>query len=115
MLIEEASHDPEYPVLLIHDSGKIIGKFIDATQASKAARATTYWRTYDTTPKPRIPGDAGFVTWYAPGLHRNRMAWLEIDLWRVDGTVTCGFSELLDLIGDAEITVLDPRPSSEES
>lgn len=102
-------HDPEFPFLVITPTGNQVAKFADRTRADRYS--SHYLNVVvDTTPKPRIPVDAKFLTITAVDKTviaiRGELGWKVIGdghpFWFSDESFEASFR-------DAEITVLDPR------
>lgn len=102
------THDPEFPYVFRFSSGdKPTAKFRNLVDAQIYAENYTYGSVVDTTPKPKIPGGAKYITWiYPSGLcgiaHSTEGYWVLQD-------VEVGYEELLEEIGDSEVTVLVPK------
>lgn len=119
--MSELKYDPELPfVVRIKFSEEILGRFQDLDDATQSLE--TIWASYgaeviDTTPKPKIPEGAEYITWSDPydnGEERIAMRYGHPanKVWRV-GVDTLDELDLLnDWIGDAEVTVLVRKEES---
>lgn len=111
------THDPEMPWVFRHSSGdKALARFRREADANLFASQYAYGSVVNTTPPPRIPEHARYITW-TDSSFRTMIACLASDdskkTWRVTGeTGTCKLSDLLNYIGDAEITVLSEPTSA---
>ena len=67
----------------------------------------------DTTPKPRVPGDAKWILWTTPG-ERYRVAQRNVEWWatRPSG-VSVPLEDLPGVTPDTVFTVLDERKSDD--
>ncbi len=96
-------------------SREVHARFRDADSASRYVAGVTSMRVIDTTPKPRVPEDAKFITWFDQGRRVDRMAVrLGTDFWNFGG----GRDYLDNLPGvtpDTVFTVLDARDERRES
>lgn len=110
--MSELKYDPELPFALTTIGGAIIGRAVNEFVANQLHKAMDrYGQVIDTTPKPKIPEDAEFVQWDASDQSFYAMRYGKTDEWWVtySGASEDSFyylSDLLILIGDAEVTVL---------
>lgn len=110
----EYAYDPELPyVIESKDDGALIARFAEVNTASNVARLDFSFNVIDTTPKPKIPEDAEFITWgYGAG---QEVAFRENFNPRKPWSFYGGYyssEALIELIGDAEVTVLVPKGDS---
>lgn len=119
----EYAYDPELPwIIWNYDHIVARFKFFDDAEATKRFQYTNSYEVIDTTPKPKIPEDAQYVTWpnkdvpeyvmfamLLPEWHPGRgkgYRWTDQDQsWYTD-------DQLIREIGDAEVTVLVPKETS---
>ena len=106
----EYPHDPDFPFLVVTTDEKQIAKFRSKFLAEgyrRISKTGAVWEIIDTTPKPRIPVDALYITWV--WANKQKFAIRDRELfWDTNG-FRFTENELLEEIGDTEITVLDPR------
>lgn len=122
MTSSQIAHDPELPFAVVgQNSGRLYARFLHRREADlfvDSARQVRNVEVIDTTPKPRIPVDAKYLVFFdregRPEFAYQEGEALGVNLWKYSG-VRYAEDGLLPIIGDREITVLDPRPSSEES
>lgn len=108
----DIKYDPELPyAVILIGSGELNSRFKYFNEAKTHLGTATWLEIVDTTPKPKIPEDAQFITWSDPydnGEERIAMRYGHPanKVWRV-GVDTLDELDLLnDWIGDAEVTVL---------
>lgn len=108
----DLTYDPEFPYVVVNSSSDVpVARFISDVLAADFALNNQYRTVIDTTPKPKIPEDAEYITWSDPydnGEERIAMRYGHPanKVWRV-GVDTLDELDLLnDWIGDAEVTVL---------
>lgn len=104
-------YDSELPYAFLNTSKEVVARFSELWLAERFEREIAVGEVVDTTPKPKIPEDAEFITWSDPydnGEERIAMRYGHPanKVWRV-GVDTLDELDLLnDWIGDAEVTVL---------
>lgn len=109
----ECEYDEKFPYVVATTSGTAMGRFPDAGMADRFAETFRLHFSpdiIDTTPRPRIPDDAKFITWTYSGVEFIYAAARGVDGWHYDGTYGLTSEELIETyIGDEAITVLDVR------
>lgn len=112
-MTEEIKHDPEFPFLVTScKGGPAIARFCSIWHARNYlhVNGTPFWEITDTTPKPRIPEDAAYITWRDPEtrgvLYARRISF---EQWVTAYQVILSEDELIDYIEGAEIFALDKR------
>lgn len=119
--MNDLKYDPELPYVVIiredHKAYTILGRCSSWHYAEDLRKAGTNLREIvDTTPKPKIPEDAEFITWDHPREEYPRFACRDLNaMWWVtseDGTSAMKMDLLIRLIGDAEVTVLVRKDES---
>lgn len=108
----DIKYDPEFPFALVSIDGKVRARFAEYESASRYEREIVMGAVVDTTPKPKIPEDAEFVTWdngsYLPQIAQRDSGPANLG-WRYGAEEDYKWysSETLSReIGDAEVTVL---------
>lgn len=106
--MNELKYDPELPYVFINEGGsQVYARFKHEGDAGVFRERCNFGIVIDTTPKPKIPEDAEFICWATPS--GKVVAILEnynpLKPWSVDG-VYYDESRLIDIIEDAEVTVL---------
>lgn len=107
----ELKYDPEFPfVVFIGHVPK--ARFLQESDASDfSLEFTIAGRVVDTTPKPKIPEDAEFI-YYTKSGYDFYVRQLEDGNWKTDGGVLYSYAEILDVLEDAEVTVLVRKEES---
>lgn len=113
-------YDERVPFLVrIRFSQEWLGRFQvidDANQFAETAWAGYDTEVIDTTPKPKIPEDAEFIycpSWSGSGVYARRIGHVENRVWETSNPISrVDESELLERIGDAEVTVLVRKDKS---
>jgi hypothetical protein len=105
-------YDPEFPFILVGKlSGKIYSKFHIETDAMRAADTTHDVKLIDTTPKPKIPADAKFITFLNSANDPTmftRVPGEDLFVWW-DGGDAYSEDQVLEWLGEGEVTVLVPK------
>jgi len=104
--MSELKYDPELPFAIEMQPGLVWARFLTESDAHDYVEREggTF---VDTTPKPKIPDDARFLHWFADA--GNYVAiWENFNPLKPWGLESAYYSEeeLLEEIGDAEVTVL---------
>lgn len=109
----ELKYDPELPFAVIiredHQENTIVGRCSSYDYAEQLVNAGSriLREIVDTTPKPKIPEDAEFVRWDAPsGKYDYYARKMSGGSWRLDRGTVLSLTELIQTIGDSEVTVL---------
>lgn len=108
----DIKYDPELPFALVYsdeDETTVTSRFIEKEDAESWLKYNNYvnTRVVDTTPKPKIPEGAEFVTWQINGANEvaiyvnfnTNKAWEWYGMYYSE-------EDLLKEIGEAEVTVL---------
>lgn len=108
----DIKYDPELPFAVVYsdkDETTVTSRFIEREDAESWLEYNNYLNTrvVDTTPKPKIPEGAEFITWLMNGA--NEVA-IYVDFnplkpWEWAG-MYYSEEDLLVEIGDSEVTVL---------
>lgn len=103
-------YDPKLPYVVETIDGGLLARF--SIRAVAAEIAKEYWGSViDTTPKPRVPEDAQFITW----VHRNGERWYAESGkygWVADSVLYDSNPDALPgVTPDTVFTVLDERKS----
>lgn len=104
------THDPDFPFLLVHKTAGVLAKFKTeqfAIDRSEGIAFADRYSVVDTTPKPRIPVDAQFITWAR--YQMKHFAYRYRDLWVYNDKALYEEALLQDWVGDSKVIVLDPR------
>ena len=109
----EYEYDENLPYVVesvVRDEGGLIARFARRNDAEHAVIQAFNARVIDTTPKPRIPDDAKFISWTYPESGLICAAARGIDGWHYDGDYNLTSEELIaNYIEDEAVTVLDVR------
>jgi len=104
----DITHDPDFPFAIQGIlSGRVYGKFrarIDAELFINASGTDGGLEIIDTTPKPKIPADAHFITWGSA----TQVAVLRGENWLYMNSYV-STEQLVGYIGDRDVIVLEPR------
>ena len=113
----ELKYDPDFPYIVRMIDGEVVSKHTTAGGAKSYLVSTLqgYGEVIDTTPKPKIPEDAEFIYYLDSGGddqfgHRDTFEGKEI-WWTGSGDYILT-SEILEYIGDGEVTVLVRKEDS---
>lgn len=99
-------YDPELPfVVYAPGSNEINSRFKYENEALTHRGTATWLEVTDTTPKPKIPEEAEFITWRLNDGDSVHVAWFEDSYW-VYANVEVSLEELIAEIGDAPVSVL---------
>lgn len=111
----DIEYDPELPFVVRLQGGDrgINSRFKYRNEAETHIGTATWLELVDTTPKPKIPGDAEFIYWTEGSekmvaVHEN---FNPNKPWELGG-VFYSERDILDFIGDAEVTVLVRKEES---
>lgn len=113
----ELKYDPEFPYVVFNDSSEVpVARFISDVLAADFALNNQYRRVIDTTPKPKIPEDAEFIHYLDSG-GEDQFGHRGIDpegneIWWTGGGHYSATKNLLEYIGDDEVTVLVRKEDS---
>ena len=109
----EYEYDENLPYVVesvVRDEERLIARFAQRVDAEHAVIQAFNARVIDTTPKPRIPDDARYITWTHSEEGLICAAARGVDGWHYDGDYNFTSDELIaNYIGDEAITVLDVR------
>ena len=110
----EYEYDPDLPYVVTYRD-VLQGRFATFDLAHRFVRSDDRlpgYRISDTTPKPRVPEDAQFITWMGDGY--RLFAWpsdLEGRWFDDTGSVNVALEDLPGVTPDTVFTVLDERKS----
>ena len=106
-------YDENLPYVVVGAvTGRLSARFRSGVDAEVYARGHAYLKLIDTTPKPRVPEDAQFITWMGDGY--RLFAWpsdLEGRWFDDTGSVNVALEALPGVTPDTVFTVLDERKS----
>jgi hypothetical protein len=103
--MSEIKYDPELPFAFISTANREVARFADREIAARFGKEVMVGRVVDTTPKPKIPEDAEFVTWRGDRNSILEFAEKTQGYWSWSGLEISEIA-LTEVIGDAEVTVL---------
>ena len=102
-------YDENLPYVVVGAvTGRLSARFRSGVDAEVYARGHAYLKLIDTTPKPRVPEDAQFITWMGDGY--RLFAWpsdLEGRWFDDTGSVNVALEDLPGVTPDTVFTVLD--------
>lgn len=104
-------YDSDLPYVATH-TGVVIGRFSDEYWAEAFIESRRYGSDYkiiDTTPAPRVPEDASYVTWWEGSL--KHVAFRTLDGWRLYARNACPLEDLPGVTPETVFTVLEERKS----
>ena len=93
-------------------TGMLSARFRSGVDAEHFASQRFRYRVIDTTPKPRVPEDAKYITWLING----RARWFaerRIGGWAVEGAMYGPLEDLPGVTPDTVFTVLDVRKNDD--
>ena len=106
-------HDENLPYV-VEREGRVIAKFEDRDDADEYAEEGNGCKVIDTTPKPRVPEDAKFITWFDSSDERRVARYWggESRKWAEIGTfIALRLEDLPGVTPDTVFTVLEERKS----
>lgn len=104
-------YDENLPYVVETGGGNVVARFHDLEEAGRYAVPPR--RIVDTTPKPRVPDDAEFITWLDTG-HSRWFAERTAFGWKADnGTIADSLEDLPGVTPDTVFTVLDERKNDD--
>jgi hypothetical protein len=105
------AYDPDLPYVVPYGVGET-ARFSERTVAVRFSHEYTSHTVIDTTPKPRVPEDAKFITWTTGGYRSYAEASDLPGRWFDDeGGVNLRLEDLPNVTPDTAFTVLDERKS----
>lgn len=105
-MMTELKYDPELPFAYLDDQGvQLFARFKHRFDAEAFRERCNFGTVVDTTPKPKIPEDAEVIYYYTSGYDFYARQ-LENGDWKTDGGVLYSYSEILEVVEVAEVTVL---------
>ncbi|MGO2600862.1 MAG: hypothetical protein ACTH7X_08745 [Brevibacterium aurantiacum] len=106
-------YDPDLPyVVAWSKNGDLVARFARRCDADHACKLAFAARVIDTTPKPRVPEDAEFITWIGSSIRgiSSGIRWFakrDGDGWQDDNDGLCTrLEELPGVTPDTVFTVL---------
>lgn len=110
---EDLKHDPELPYAFIY-KGNLEARFHYETDANEFFECCGYGEVVNTTPKPKIPADAKYITWInqadnGEALIAFKYGHPDNKVWKVGWDYYDEADLISELIGDSEVVVLVPR------
>lgn len=104
-------YDPDLPYVVVRDGIDLVAKFAEQDAADHFASQRFHHKVIDTTPAPRVPEDARFITWkvaYGSGSDRA-YAERDGDQWFSDEGDRLRLEHLPGVTPDTVFTVLEER------
>lgn len=104
-------YDEDLPYV-VEREGDQVARFAEQEAAEHFASQRYLHRVIDTTPKPRVPEDAKFVTWPAWGtVFTARQT--QVGNWDMNGSQYSSLEDLPGVTPETVFTVLDERKSDD--
>ena len=111
-------YDENLPYVVVGAvTGRLSARFRSGVDAEVYARGHAYLKLIDTTPKPRVPEDAKYITWLDLDVFLRRVArywggqsrkWAEIGSF-----IALRLEDLPGVTPDTVFTVLDERKTND--
>lgn len=111
MTDKQYDYIPDLPYVVVRDGIDLVAKFAEQDAADHFASQRFHHKVIDTTPAPRVPEDAHFITWNR-GPMRRYAEKLSSGEWHNDnGSVYATIEDLPGVTPDTVFTVLEERKS----
>lgn len=105
-------YDPDLPYVVTHGTLSVARFFNPehAREFRESRRFKNDYRVVDTTPKPRVPEDATFITWTVGGLRYTAFRNI-LDSWNYAPAKSALLEDLPGVTPETIFTVLEERKS----